>query len=29
MKMVLPYLVKMLGENGAGSFRIETLVAEK
>ncbi len=29
MKTVLSWLAKILGENGAGSFRIETLVAEK
>jgi 23S rRNA (adenine2030-N6)-methyltransferase len=29
MKTVLPWLAKILGENEAGSFRIETLVAEK
>lgn len=29
MKTVLPYLAKTLGENGAGNFRIETLVSEK
>lgn len=29
MKTVLPYLAKILGENDAGNFRIETLVAEK
>ncbi len=29
MKTVLPWLAKTLGENNAGSFRVETLVAEK
>jgi 23S rRNA (adenine2030-N6)-methyltransferase len=29
MKTVLPWLAKILGENEAGSFRVETLVAEK
>jgi 23S rRNA (adenine2030-N6)-methyltransferase len=29
MKTILPYLARVLGENDAGSFRIETLVAEK
>lgn len=29
MKKILPYLAEILGENGAGNFRIETLVSEK
>lgn len=29
MKTILPYLAQILGENGAGNFRIETLVSEK
>lgn len=29
LKTVLPWLAKTLGENTAGSFRVETLVAEK
>lgn len=29
MKTVLPWLAKILGENGAGNFRIETLASEK
>jgi 23S rRNA (adenine2030-N6)-methyltransferase len=29
MKSILPKLAEILGENGAGNFRIETLVAEK
>ena len=29
LKTVLPWLAKTLGENNAGSFRVETLVAEK
>lgn len=29
MQTVLPWLADILGENGAGNFRVETLVAEK
>lgn len=29
MKIVLPWLADVLGENGKGNFRVETLVAEK
>lgn len=29
MTVILPYLAKVLGEDGAGCFRVETLVAEK
>lgn len=29
MKKILPYLAEILGENGTGNFRIETLVSEK
>ncbi len=29
MKNILPWLAQILGENGAGNFRVETLVTEK